>query len=260
MVNLEVSGMKYIVVNRSENNRNVKLYNLDHSIWKTIDLNSCPLSYHIGIAYDPLTGEIIYDPITGDITYDTTYNYNYDLLYVSENLFNSDNELELMFSIQSSSFTPSFTGIYNENSTLLFSENGAAPLVRLNIPVVFKPIYNTPNGTKMILSFDNGDAKVYNLAGQLVNEIEENNSQTNLNAYPNPTNGVTTIQYSIPLNSKEATISIFNLNGVKLRDYKVDNTFNELKINANELGTGTYMYSISVNGQLLKSEQLLIIE
>ena len=143
---------------------------------------------------------------------------------------------------------------------MLFSENGAAPLVRLNIPVVFKPIYNTPNGTKMILSFDNGDAKVYNLAGQLVNEIEENNSQTNLNAYPNPTNGVTTIQYSIPLNSKEATISIFNLNGVKLRDYKVDNTFNELKINANELGTGTYMYSISVKGQLLKSKQLLIIE
>lgn len=42
MVNFELSGMKYLLKNAEPGNRNLAFYNLDHSLWKTIDCNSFP--------------------------------------------------------------------------------------------------------------------------------------------------------------------------------------------------------------------------
>ena len=42
MVNLEYSGMKYVSKSEVPGNRFLKFYNLDHSLWKTIDCDSLP--------------------------------------------------------------------------------------------------------------------------------------------------------------------------------------------------------------------------
>src|SRR5690349_9416398 len=79
VVNLEQAGEKFIRLDQDSAKRQIRLYNLNHSLWKTINLNAMPVSKYV-------------DPF-----YDTTYFYNYDVLYVTQHLFNLDNNVELMF-------------------------------------------------------------------------------------------------------------------------------------------------------------------
>ncbi|MFH0894999.1 MAG: T9SS type A sorting domain-containing protein, partial [Bacteroidota bacterium] len=209
MINLEISGMKYVKVTRTQNNRFIFLYNLNHSLWKTINCNSFPVSYYVS----PMP------------PFDTTWNYDFNVLYISENLFDLQPEVDFLFSIAGSS--PWYTGIYNENSSLIFAADSVAPMVRSNVPQTFQPIYNTPNGTKMILSYKTGKAKVYGLQGILTNSIynEFPTADQSFHIYPNPTSGVTTIEYSLPDNTDKGSIDIYDMTGALIRSYAIDNTF-----------------------------------
>lgn len=250
MVDLELSGMKYIQVSRFENDRKIQLYNLDHSIWKTIDCNNFPIGSTFG-----------YDPSTGDM--DTVYSYEYDVLYVSENLFDLDGQLEFMFCVGIASFSPSFTGIYNEDGTTVFAESGVFPGCRLNIPQQFRPIYNTASGTKMILSTDEGDAKVYSLAGTLQLNVGNNNvlSASNMTVYPNPSlSGTTTINYELPDGVNEASIVVTDLNGNQVKSMKINKTFQNVIFDNREFASGVYVYHLVVNGLTIESKKVVFGE
>ena len=69
MVNLEVSGIKYVLKSDVAGNRFINFYNLNHSLWKTINCNSFPMSSTIGPTPTP--------------------QYAFDALYISEKLFNT---------------------------------------------------------------------------------------------------------------------------------------------------------------------------
>lgn len=248
MVDLELSGMKYIQVSRFENDRKIQLYNLDHSIWKTIDCNNFPLKTMI--MTDPWTGEL-----------DTTYLYEFDLLYVSENLFDLDPQLEFLFCFGASYPQPSYTGIYNEDGTTLFAENGVGPWCILNIPQQFRPIYNTPSGTKMILSTDQGDAKVYSLSGTLQLNVGNNNvlAASNMVVYPNPSlSGLTTIGYKLPYGVSAASIIVTDLKGNQLKSMKIDNTFENVILDNQEFAPGVYLYTLVADGVTIESKRIVI--
>lgn len=248
MVDLELSGMKYIQVSRFENDRKIQLYNLDHSIWKTIDCNNFPIESTFD--YDPWTGEM-----------DTAYSYEYDVLYVSENLFDLDGQLEFMFCVGASPLSPSYTGIHNEDGTAIFAESGVFPGCRLNIPQQFRPIYNTTSGTKMILSTDQGDAKVYSLAGTLQLNVGNNNvlSASKMAVYPNPSLfGTTTINYKLPDGVNEASIVVTDLNGNQVKSMKIDKTFENVILDNREFVSGVYLYHLVVNGQTIESKKIII--
>ena len=72
---------------------------------------------------------------------------------------------------------------------------------------------NTPQGTKLILSKQNGDALIYSLGGTLTTQIQELDPTLNLlsNAFPNPTQQFVTIPYyektSTPFNDNAGTDS-----------------------------------------------------
>lgn len=248
MVDLELSGMKYIRVSRSENERKIQLYNLDHSIWKTIDCNSFP--HQLIPSFDPITGEM-----------DTTYSYEFDVLYVSENLFDLDPQLEFMFCISNSGFSPSYTGIYNEDGAAVFAEFDVLPTCRLNIPQQFRPIYNTPNGTKMILSSDQGDSKVYSLAGTLQLNVVNNSvtSTTNMTIYPNPSvAGITTINYELPDAVTEASVVVTDINGNKIKTMRIDKAFKNVNLDNSEFSSGVYLYNLIVDGVTIESKKIII--
>ena len=158
---LEKDGQKYVHVDRL--NKAVKLYNMDHSPYKTISFSAAT---------------------------DLNPNVNaMDVLYISQHLFDSDNEIEFMYCDQYYSSTASFvTQIINEDGALLFTASNEFPAVKLSIPMAQEPIYNTSTGTKMILSATNGDGKVYSLTGTLsamtVPSHEE--QQRTLQLFPNP--------------------------------------------------------------------------
>jgi len=234
IVDLENSGQKYLKIKEFENDRELIFYNIDHTIWKTISLNDFPVQLSF----------------TGDTL------WGFDILYVSENLFNLDNNLEFMYCVNNGSEW--FTGIYDEFGNVLLGVNDALPNCKLNSPQVQKPIYNTSEGTKMILSFLNGQAKVYSLEGVLTIENSTIETTNQLNIFPNPTKGVTTIQYNLPMNAKQGEIQVVDMKGSIIKSYNITNEDNYLKINNEDFIEGLYNYSLTIDKKVIQTRKILI--
>lgn len=243
MVNLEVSGPKYVLKSEVPNNRYLKFYNLDHSLWKTIDCNNMPIAQYCMPGVDPAHQNIFYD------------------LYITENLFNCDDDLEFMY--VSTAECHWVTGIYNEHGEALLLADSCAPLVRTSVPQHFRPIYNTPEGTKMILSKRNGEARVYNLPCTLSSDIHQyspSEFSSLLSIYPNPSLAETVIKYSLPVGSSKAEIILFDNSGQLIKTFQIDNNFSELIINSSDYPSGTYLYSLVVDGVFIESKRIIKID
>jgi len=246
MVNLEVDGEKYVKVQRGDSAfRFITLYNLDHSLWKTIDCNPFPIFTFIqGI------GAL------------NNGRFDYDILYITQHLFDNDDDIEFLYTVRSGNCPQFYTGIYNEDGSSLFTQDSAAPLVRVNVPIAARPIYNTVNGTKMILSFPcSNEAKVYSLSGTLTNSLGlELVDDYKLLAYPNPSSEYTTIEYEFPQGINQGEIAIYDLNGREIKRYSIDNTFKNLILYNNDLSSGTYMYSLEAKGKVIEAKKMLIVK
>lgn len=239
MVNLEISGPKYVFKSEEENNRFLKFYNLDHSLWKTIDCNSFP-------QMTSPSGAIV------DV---------FSALYISETLFDCDDSIEFLYI--SSSGIDKFTGIYKEDLTELLAVDDAAPTVRSSVPQQHRPIYNTPDGAKLILSSNDGSASVYELPCSLSLGIDLRPLEDELGAmaiYPNPAINGTTIEYELPKDNDEAKIVITDMLGQEIKSYQVDSNFSNLIISKNEIPPGTYIYSLVTEGKLIESKKIIIQE
>ncbi len=246
MVTLEIEGEKFVKVQRTDSTmRFIKLYNLNHSLWKTIDCNSLPM-------FTFLMGTTL-----------NSSRFNYEVLYITEHLFDNDDDIEFLYGITTGICPQHFTGIYNEDGTAIFTQDSAFAVVHLNVPVVAKPIYNTVNGTKLILSFPcSNEAKVYSLPGISTNSnmYSPENTDASLLAYPNPSSNQTTIEYNLPDGLNRGEIVLYNLNGTELKRYNVDRTFNNLILNNTDLPVGTYLYQlVTVNG-ISESKKMIIIK
>jgi Secretion system C-terminal sorting domain len=236
MVNLEVDGQKYVIIDRIA--KTVTFYNLNHTFYKSISF-----------------------ALTTDVN---PFSDQYDILYISQNLFDTDNEIEFMYVDRYFSGSTFFciTQIVNEDGSLLFTENAGAPMVRWNSPQQQLPIYNTPLGTKLILSMTNGDANVYSLTGVLTTSII-NNSSTDIalgNPFPNPTKDVITIPYSLPENEKKGTIIIYNIEGKEINSYSVDNNFKNITLTTTELPSGTYYYQLRTSKGQIDTKKIIKVE
>jgi hypothetical protein len=245
MVNLETSGMKYVVKSDAANNRYINLYHLNHSLWKTINCNAMPTT--------------TYSSPSGVNTI-----YNFDAIAISQKIFDCDSLIEFMYV----SVAPSkwFTGIYNENGVAKLIADSMAPLVKINVPNQFLPLYNTPSGSKLILSHNSGKAVVYNLPCTITNttvltgiSASSISDPTSMSVYPNPSQGgLSTISYHLPQGSKQGQIVIYDLLGREAKRYTVDNNFSELLLSDNELPPGTYVYSLLTNGKVVESKKVII--
>jgi len=243
MVNLEVSGMKYVHKSEVQGNRFLRFYNLNHTLWKTINCN-------------PFTEAL--DSTT------TTWIPNFDALYISENLFDCDNAIEFLYCTGYYNWAQWFTAVYKENGTTLLSVPQAAPLVRLNVPQQWRPIYNTPNGTKMILSYMNDSAAVFDLPCTLSTGIDqfsvEADQASALKVFPNPSFYESTIQYKLPDGIDEAEIIITDSKGSELKRYTVDNSFSNVLISQEEFQAGTYFYSLVAEGKILETKKIILMK
>ena len=238
IINLEVEGDKYIWRDLWLN-RQIVLYNLDHSIFKTMPL---PANVHW-----PSTD------IPG-------------LLYISEHLFNLDNTIEYLFACRDSATYRWSTKIIDEFGNIIFDADSLTPLVLANTPQAQRPIYNTSEGTKMILSYANGGsiAKVYNLGGTLTTSIQPTGNSfgemSDMNAFPNPSNGSTTIDYQLPEGVNRGEIVLYNSTGTEIKRLDVDRTFTHLVVNNADLASGTYFYQLVTAAGISGSKKMLIVK
>jgi hypothetical protein len=235
MVKFEVSGEHYVKINRC--GHVMSIYDLSHAFVKNISLAGVPLS--------------------------PPYNIVDHILYLSENLFDLDPGIEFMYVSDSGGFYT--TKIYDENGSVLFTDNGT-PLIKPNIHLQQYPIYNTPAGTKMILSYENGQAKVFGLAGTLSTAIQQNNEELMneqsliSNPHPNPAKQTTTIDYKLPDDISQGEIIFYDLQGAEIKRFKVDKSFNSLLISTVEISAGTYYYQLQTSRGTSDGKKLVVVK
>lgn len=248
IINFPVSGEEYVKINMT--GKVIELYNLNHSFIKSISYAGFPQDY-----------------------------YNWPtIMYLSQNLFTTDSKIDFMY-IYSDSVslvgggwgTIANTLIYNEDGTLIFEADSLTPLVSPTFPNQQWPIYNTSQGTKMILSHylvnGIGQGYVYSLPGTLTTSInEENNNLIAMqkgrvsNAYPNPNNGSTQIDYTLPPGVNEGEIVFYNLQGTEVKRFKVDRTFTTLLVSTKELAAGSYYYQLQTEGDSSGGKKMVVIK
>lgn len=233
LVNLANSGYKYVLVDKINNT--LKLYNLNHSLWKTISLN-VPSGYTLGV-----------------------------VLNISETLFNLDALLELSYSYSKFIQTnPS----YMSNESKIINENGSVLLTIQNC--YYPEAFSTgTNGWKLFARTDsstsNGCASndIYSLPGTMPIMITDNginNSNALSFPYPNPSQVSTTINYKLPEGSNTGEIVFYNLNGQEIKKFKVDNTYNTLELNNSDLPSGTYLYQLLSQNFMTATKKMIIIK
>lgn len=239
IIKFEVSGEQYVKINKI--GKIIDIYSMNHSLVKTISYASFPQACS-GI------------PV---------------ILYISEKLFDTDSQIEFMYNY-SDCAGYSHTKIYKENGAYIFSSDSLSALITVNVPLQQYPIYNTLQGTKMILSneFDS-TASVYSLPGTLNTAIQDANGQlmqmqgwTISNLYPNPALSGTkvTLQYELPKGETAGEIILYNLQGAEVKRYKVDNTFNDLILDNSTLPAGTYYWHLQTSAGVVGSRKMVVVK
>lgn len=223
-INLPVSGYKFYVMDVA--NSQCRLYNTDHSLWKTINL-SVPANYYL-----------------------------YDIQYVTENLFNTDNSIEMLYV----SYNYNTTLAYYTYDTRIADENGQ---VLLSIPGGgYSNVYPALTGSKLFVWVYNYSVSpstvntlIYSIPGQTsatTNDYPINERILLSKAFPNPAINSVTIPYNLPTNVKEAELKLYNVTGTEVKSFIIDHTFDHLLVQTSDLPAGMYLYRIEASG--FKSE------
>lgn len=226
-VKLSDTLTKYYLVDRI--NSQLKLYHLDHSIFKTIAIPTQP------------------EP------------NQYNVIYISQTLFDNDSKIEYM--IDYWEFQNESVQIYNEDGTQLFFED-SSKAASLN-DNVYNSIINTENGTKMTIHLNNGSVKVYSLPGNYAGKTELVGKTGQLNIsfpYPNPSNSYTRIDYQLPEGTMEGEIILYDIQGKEIKRYKIDRTFNHLRISTADLPSGTYYYNLQTLQGISEGKKMVKIK
>lgn len=229
-IHLPVAGYKYYVMDVA--NKQCRLYNNDHSLWKTINL-SIPAGYYLC-----------------------------DIQYVTEDLFNTDNLIEMLYVSCNYNTTLKYytydTRIVNENGTLLLSMPYAG----------YSYVYPAETGSKLFMWIydfsvfpETVNTMVYPIPGNLkpltTGSPDELKSSLR-SAYPNPATNEVTIPYSLPSNVKQAELKLYSMNGRLVKSFTIDHTFNSLLVKTSELPAGLYVYRIESNTFKSESYKLVV--
>ncbi len=228
MVDLEVSGMSYVQIDRAT--KEIKLYHLDHTLFKTVSYSAAP---------------------------QPPYPYMIYIMYISEHLFDQDEGLEYMY------VDPLFQGdyltqVYNEDGSLLLDEPGAYPMVLSTSPTQQLPIYNTDEGTKLILSHRDSTARVYSLGGTLSvglstaanGQLQEFTNTAKL--FPNPTSSLIHFTLASAL-QQEAELTISDNAGRVVKTVSIARGTSQVAQDVSDLPDGLYLYRLMNNGTRLTS-------
>ncbi len=215
-----------------------RIYNTDHSIYKTISL-TIPSGMYL-----------------------------YDIRFVTENLFDLDAGIELLYVYYEYVVTDATTGDgYYKYYTKAIEEDGTE--IFLVEGGLYSYMYrtNVTDYRMFIYSYDYSSwpydmkTSIFKLSGYpyLLKSDEISSKSARIgDAYPNPASNFVTVDYSLPEGVSAASLKIYTMNGSLIKSYNVDKTFKSLRLDAATLLPGSYLYNIESEGQRSKSKQLII--
>ncbi|MCF8303642.1 MAG: T9SS type A sorting domain-containing protein [Bacteroidales bacterium] len=226
---IDGEGYKFYEMD-SENNM-CRIYNLDHTTYQDINL---------------------------DVPDDQ---YLYDLKYVTNHLFDQDDEIEVCYIyyeyIQEEDYSVFTTKVINADGSELVSIPGAAYATLMATTtegdykfVAYVYDYSVSPATV--------DTKVYNIPGQTNNVVSPETGQKHTQAYPNPANDKITITYNINPNAQKPLLKVYNPSGKSIMSMPLSSMKKAITFSAGHLQAGTYIYHIEVEGRRPASGKFII--
>lgn len=218
---IENIGLKYVVFDRD--NHKLYIYNVDHSLMKTVNLIVPP-----GTTFSAAP------------------------LHLSTKLFNDDDKIEFLYTCADFSInTPtSTTYVMNEDGSVLQTISGIKSYAMQKAGSQYKLVAYTWDD-KM---------SIYSLYGSLPSTNLKPNGEKTAEAdlYPNPMETAATLRYTLPSGTQQATINIYTSDGKLTRQMQVTDQFGALLIQRGDLPAGNYYYQVTAPGVQTVSEQFVI--
>jgi hypothetical protein len=230
VVKLETNGYKYYLMDVP--NAQCRIYNLDHSLFKTINC-SVPTNFYLA-----------------------------DVKYVSEKLFDTDSGIELVYTY----YKYNGTAQYYEYDSKIINEDGSAISTIDGARYVY--VNQTEESTYKLFAYCYDYSvfpeivwtNIYSLPGEPVSAIVGPESSKNnfVNAFPNPATSTVKVAYKLPENINEGTLYLIDNTGKTVNQYIVDTHTDHLSLNVNELASGVYHYFIAYNNTKTISKKLVV--
>lgn len=229
-ITLSVSGEKFYVMDVGASQ--CRIYNTDHTLWKTINL-SVPMDHYL-----------------------------YDIRYVSENLFTDDNSLCLFYIY----YYYDEVGQYYTYTARIVQENGTE---LLTIPGCnYNYVYNMADGTTKMTTYSYDysvypypiQTRVYELPGHLISfSAQEMTPKLDVrNAFPNPSHHYVTIPFDMPVSERNGEIIISDAAGKAIRVIPVTNDPSEITIETTQYPRGTYFYHLQTRDYRSQARKLIV--
>jgi hypothetical protein len=232
VVKLETLGYKYYLMDVP--NSQCKIYNLDHSLYKTINCN-VPNGFYLA-----------------------------DIKYVSENLFDSDSGIELVYTYYK--YFETQTSYYYEYDSKIINDNGSAIETIDGARYIY--VNKTGDNTYKLFAycFDYSVfpeivwTKIFNLPGEPISSVllNENNEEIGLNAFPNPATKTVKVAYNLPDNITSGKLHLLDNNGRQLEQFIIDKHSDHLALDVSSFSAGVYHYFIEYGNTKSESKKLII--
>ena len=214
-------------------NRECRIYRMDHTLYKTIPLPT-PQGYYL-----------------------------YNVQYVSENLFNDDNLVELVYTY--SMYVETADSYFYTYETRLINENGN---VLLSIPGAgFTDVIDTENDGKKFLVYIydysvipyRTQTQVYALPESATkSENHDLSSYLMSDPFPNPSASVIHIPVELPPGVLSGSLELYDARGTRVLTYPVTESMQELVLPTHQLAPGTYVYHLG-SGDMRSSPKKVVV-
>lgn len=229
IVELENLGYKYYLMDVS--NEQCRIYNLDHSLYKTINCN-VPTNFYLA-----------------------------DIKFVSQNLFDNDAGIEILCTFyryySNGQYYEYDSKIINDDGSLITSIDGAQ----------YNYINQTGENEYKLFSYcfdysvfpEKVWTNIYGLPGEPVSSSLISDAENNfIEAFPNPAAYNVKVEYSLPENVNEGVLYLIDNSGRQIKTYRIDNHSDHLNLNINDYKNGIYHYFIEYNNKRTASKKLVI--
>jgi hypothetical protein len=230
VVEFETLGYKYYLMDVP--NGQCRIYNLDHSLFKTVNC-IMPANFYL-----------------------------YDVKFLSETLFDNDAGIELLCTFYRYNDSPGYyeydSKIINEDGSQLTFIDGA----------LYNYINKTGENTHKLFSYcydfsvwpEKVWTNIYSLPGTPVVSafLENESSDFNLKAFPNPTSGQVKVAYNLPPEEREGKLSLFDNSGRLIQQFIIDNHTDHLLLDVSDYKNGVYHYFVEYDNKRSPSQKLVV--